>query len=274
MNYLRFLMGLVLSAAAWAALGGGAVAEHPEFLRDYRFLPSESTLIQSGGIAGTEEKFQVLGTFSVVSGFHHDDPWLGQSARFINVDAWAVHPIKDLALSLDQVLNLSGLKGRQLPVAAPFDVFQFQGHTADGSAVNLFASVISPWFFLRGETTPPAGSADYFTYKIDALARQMPHADFDGDGAIDGGDLDGWQGGFGKTMPSAPDPVPFGDANADLAVDGADFLVWQRLLGEQLPPPPPDYRAAAAATTAAPEPDSVALLVAAAAGLLGVARRR
>ncbi len=52
-------------------------------------------------------------------------------------------------------------------------------------------------------------------------------ADFNGDGLVDGGDLNDWKGGFGTPAGAQPGD---GDANGDGDVDGGDFLAWQRQL--------------------------------------------
>jgi hypothetical protein len=80
-------------------------------------------------------------------------------------------------------------------------------------------------------------------------------ADFDGDGAVDGGDLVAWQSAFGATADA--------DADDDGDSDGADFLAWQRAVG-----------GAGAATGAAgvPEPSAAALALFAA-SLLATGRR-
>ena len=52
-------------------------------------------------------------------------------------------------------------------------------------------------------------------------------ANFNGDGQVNGADLEIWQAGFGLTNQSNHSA---GDANGDGVVDGADFLVWQHSL--------------------------------------------
>jgi probable HAF family extracellular repeat protein len=57
------------------------------------------------------------------------------------------------------------------------------------------------------------------------LSHPSSSADFNGDGDVDGEDLDAWSGGFGLAGGAARED---GDADGDKDVDGADFLVWQR----------------------------------------------
>ena len=114
------------------------------------------------------------------------------SAKIVDAEIWGSiisdGPTPAYVIDVDQILNLEGLQGKALPVAAPFDVYQFKGQTSDGSSVNLFASTIGPWMYLRGSTQPPPGSADYFAYQLRALARKGPFADTNSDGVVDASD--------------------------------------------------------------------------------------
>lgn len=102
------------------------------------------------------------------------------------------------------------------------------------------------WTFSRvGASTRPLSDGDWdsWAFTIDAdhpayystiFARNPViatppggHADFDGDGDVDGGDFVAWQRGAGL---AAPTPSQ-GDANGNGAVDGADLAVWRRQFG-------------------------------------------
>ena len=248
----------------------------------YRFLPRFSVLNQSGGIGGFDVDFRVMGKFDFTVELGPTDVWPPQNvAKFSDVNAWASHPILAYVLPLDQTLNLSGMTGWQLPVAAPFDVYQFDGKTQDGSAVKLYAAEIGPWLHLRGTTTPPPGSADFFEYELKAIARRTPFADFTQDDAINYADLTKWSSRFGLKA-SALDPLAQGDANEDGIADGADFLEWQRQAGDAVPDLAAlDAMVEAAIASAAqngtatlaavPEPGSHGLLVV---GISGIVLRR
>jgi len=81
--------------------------------------------------------------------------------------------------------------------------------------------------------------------------------DFNGDGIVDGTDLDVWSGGFGTTSGAE---FSNGDADGDGDVDGADFLRWQQNLGMGV--------SSIVADSAVPEPTSVTLIATMIVGLL------
>jgi hypothetical protein len=272
----RFVPALfVVVNVAYAA--SSALATHPDIQRSYRFLPRFSTLHETHpNLEAPDRDYQVYGTFDLVIGHDRDDPSIHDAAWFTHVRAWFQNPLS-LAppRPLDPVLNLSGLKGRQLPVASIFDVYKFEGTTASGSDVDLFASLIGPWIYLRGGTTPPPDHPD-FIYSIQAVARTRPFADFNDDGAVDSHDLEVWAAHLGAA-PSVADAVHLGDADGNHFVTGGDFLAWQQNAGET-PPSIESFEASiaaamAAAASAVPEPGSLAL-GAAGVGVLVVARRR
>jgi len=264
----------LLSLCGWIAIASLAAASRAQTVSvdHYRFLPRLSVLNQSGGFGGFDVDFRVMGKFDFELQLGPTDVWpTDYVAKFTNVDAWASHPILAYVLPLDQTLNLSGLTGKQLPVAAPFDVYQFDGTTQDGSSVKLIAAEIGPWLHLRGETTPPPGSADVFSYELKAVARRRPFADFTQDDAVDNADLAKWSSRFGLNA-SPLDGLAQGDANEDGIANGADFLEWQRQAGEVAPTLASlDAMVSAAlatvdatvtaSLTAVPEPGSVGLLV-------------
>jgi hypothetical protein len=264
MNARAIVVGSVLSLV-WGLSISSALAEQSTAVRSYRFLPRHSTLTLSRPwLEAPDVPLRVFGTFDLAFSPAVGESW-GQLAQFENVRAWAFNPLSGAPpLNLDGVLNLSGLKGRQLPVLAPFDVFQFEGQTADGSAVNLFADVIGSWLNLDGGTTPPHDEKNHPIYELRSQARELPYADFNDDGVVSGDDLAQWTSGFGATVGDGSDAAVLGDADGDLVVDGNDFLAWQRQLGTL----------GQSAASAVPEPSSVLLLIASGALLMAQMRRR
>jgi hypothetical protein len=256
---LAILTFLLLVPAATGLVAQPARAQDPPALLDhYRLLPRLSTLHRSGGIAGIDERYRLIGKYDL----RHGTGWTAE-ASFENAEVWGSiisdlpHPA--VVLDVDEILNLEGLKGEALPVAAPFDVYQFTGQTADGSSVELFASVIGPWMYLRGGTHPPPDSADYFTYQLRAVARSRPFADFNDDGVVDAADYTVLRdsGGLGGV----------GAASSDDVTAGAGFAEWKQQFGESVP----DFAAmeammagmaaGLAAATATPEPAAMWLAI-------------
>jgi hypothetical protein len=256
---------LVLSSAAILVLAASsAQATHPDIERHYRFLPRHSVLHQTHPVLDIPDAdYRIYGTFDLAIGHMHDDPWIHNGAKFTNVRAWFNHPLS-LAppRPLDPIFNLSGLTGRQLPVASIFDVFKFEGTTASGSSVDLFASLIGPWIYLRGGTTPPADHPD-FIYTIQAVARTRPFTDFNDDGVVDNNDVPVWATYLGAS-PSVGDATHLGDADGNHFITAGDFLAWQQNVGET-PPSVESFEASigaslAAAASAVPEPASLGLM--------------
>jgi hypothetical protein len=241
-----------------------SVAQDPsEILDHYRLVPRLSMLHQTGGIAGIDLRYRLLGEYD----FRHGTSWTAKAA-FENAEIWG-SIISDLptpayVIDVDEILNLEGLNGEALPVGAPFDVYQFRGLTSDGSSVELLAAVIGPWMYLRGATQPPPGSADYFTYHLRALARSGPFADFNGDGVVDAADYIVLR----RT----------GGAGGDEVTAGAGFAEWRQLFGETVP----DVTAmdammsaaVASLVTAAAVPEPACLSLAICGGFLIVCLRR
>ena len=233
----------------------------PVGVESYRFLPRSSIINQSGGFAGVDIDYRVRGTFDFRVMPSPLAVWPPvHTAKFENVEVDGIHPPHE-PLDVDAALNLSGISGgeRLMNPRTP-GLFFFRGFTSDKSAVELQAHLVGPWLYMRGRTTPPAGSADFFDYSIKAVARRLPSGDINADGSVDGGDLIAWR--------------------ASESTSGDDFLNWQRQVGETAPSLESfdaelDAALAAASlnTAAVPEPSSI-VAIASAAGLFIVSRRR
>jgi hypothetical protein len=239
-----------------------ARAQTPEIVEHFRLIPRLSVLHETGGFAGVNNRYRLTGKFDLA----HARGWDGD-AKFQNAEVWgsiiSPFPTPAVVTDVDELLNLEGLDGEKLPVAGPFDAYRFTGTIADGSSIDIFATQIGPWLGLRGFTTPPPGGADFFEYKLRAVARRRPVADFNDDGVVDGADLATWAAGDGPLLDGGP-------------AQGADFLSWQQQLGERAPFDALDAALSAAiastksSLTAVPEP--AALTLAMVAALLGIVR--
>lgn len=243
---------------AFASIGMAQVLPHS--LVHYRIVPRLSTLHQTGGFAGVDWRYRVMGEYDLQRGATS-----ATQVSFENAEVWGSIISKDptpaVVLDVDQVLNLEGLSGKVLPTMGPFPVYEFRGTTADESKVHLLGAVIGPWMYLRGETSPPAGGADYFTYHLRAAARSRPFADLNDDGAV-----------------NAADYVllrKFGNATGSDDVTVAD---WFQQFGERAP----DLdvldgmlnSAIGSLGPAANVPEPAALGMAIVAGVLAICRRR
>ena len=211
-----FGIGLVMLTVLAAV---PAVAQPPDILRSYQFVPSRSTLVVQGGLAGFSLRLPVEGTFDFVTGYQYDFPYLNPYASFTNVDATAKNPDGSIpiAFDIDGSLNLSGLEGVPLPVGAPLDVYRFQGSDGQGAPVELFVVELGRWLYLEGGNSP--GCCDFFQFEIQALARQTPFPDFNGDATVNNADLVEWESHYGEAGGMA----------------GDDFLAWQRDFGTVAP---------------------------------------
>jgi hypothetical protein len=275
---LAFVGGLLQLAASAAAqdLSPDSVTRH------YRFLPRVSRLIEMDPVFDPPIPWIVLGEFDFSSWPHHPAA-LVPAPHFSNVDAWASHPMLAISVGLDEVVNLTGLHGRQLnpfwPHPPRVEIFQFKGEDGNGYPADVFVARAGRWLYMRGENHPDAAPTTHGPFRskwaLKAIARQTPFPDFDRSEVVDGDDLLKWAQGFGDEL----NPVlarDRGDADQDGDIDGADFLTWQRDLGDA----PPAFEffdaeieaALASAAAAVPEPTAGALIVLGTAGL--AARRK
>jgi hypothetical protein len=123
------------------------------------------------------------------------------------------------------------------------------------SASN-FISTDSFGSFLAAFNAPYADAN--FIASFDLPATPIP-GDYNGDGAVNGGDLTVWRGQFGQTGALSA------DGNGDSHVDGADFVIWQRQLGQPV---------ALGALSAVPEPGALAVMAIGVSALVMRRRRR
>lgn len=236
MKRIVLLNRFAIAAVVAAIVVNQAVADPPDFLRNYRFIPSHSTVHVSGGFPGYNMDLSIAGKFGLVTGYDYEIsptahvPILVPHAEFVDVNAILYNPLS-LAPTpvpgwdLDDTLNLSGLKGTfQDP-----RVLHFRGVDGQGVPIQLQAVLRGPLLHLTGANHPNCpGCADFIGYKVDAFAHLAPYADFNLDGTIDGGDMHLWHDNIGIATGASFDQ---GDADGDGDVDGNDFLAWQLQLG-------------------------------------------
>ncbi len=248
-----FALRLAPALSMLACLGVGvATAQQPDVLESYRIIPSQSTVIESGGFAGSDMEYDLSGTFDLVTGYLPDircERCMVPYAEFRNVDAWMI-PDSPLTyvLNLDDVLNLSGLEGTW---DESDDSLDFSGLESQGQPIELHIERYGQSLRLTGANNP--GCCDMFQYTVDLYARQVPFADFDANGIVDPDDYAMWRAQYGQTVA----PAEGADANADGVVDAADYTIWRTAYSEALA-----AGGTMALATVVPEPQSLVLILA------------
>jgi hypothetical protein len=236
----RFFGRIVFATAAVVAmvLASSALADPPDILRDYRFVPAHSNVHVSGGSPGYNMDLSIAGRFGLVTGYDYEvsptahTPTLVPHAEFVDVKAILFNPLSAAPTpvpgwDLDKTLNLTGLKGT---FSDPSDL-HFSGSDGQGIPIQLEAVLRGPLLHLTGMNfLPPTcfTCTQYVGYKVDALAVTRPYADFNLDGVVDAADYAIWRENGGTAADASFDQ---GDANGDGVIDAADYVVWRRTLG-------------------------------------------
>jgi len=272
---------VLLGWFAVAVIAGGiivdqAVADPPDILRDFRFVPSHTVVHVSGGVPGYDMNLSIAGKFGLVTGYDYEVsptahiPTLVPHAEFVDVHAILFNPLSAAPTpvpgwDLDKTLNLSGLKGTFNDPS----LLHFTGVDGQGISIKLDAMSRGPLLHITGMNyLPPtcASCTQYVGYKIDALAVMQPYADFNLDGIVDSSDLSIWRANMGLTADAL---FAQGDANGDGVVDSADYVQWRRSVGPAVSLS--DFANTGLQSGGVPEPAAIALALA---GTLFVALRR
>jgi len=132
----------------------------------YVFVPNQSTVVQTGGIAGVHWVYSIEGKFQLSV-----DPNAPNSgiASFIYVDANATDdsPYRR-TLDPNEVFNMTELVGTVIGDT----IIVFMGKADDGSDVLIIAFLNDDLVYLVGQTFPPASSADFFIFSLNAVAQR------------------------------------------------------------------------------------------------------
>jgi len=175
-----------------------SAADPPDVLRNYRFIPSHSTVHVTGGFAGYNLDLEIAGQLGLVTGYDYGVdptahiPTLKPHAEFVNVNGYLFNPLSLAPMpvpgwDLDKTLNLSGLNGTFR--AGDPNHLLFQGDDGQGQPIKLSATVYNKLLHIVGENTP--GCCDFYHYEIDAFAHLMPYPDFNLDGSVNAADYVG-----------------------------------------------------------------------------------
>jgi len=260
-SLFRFATIVVVSAVVHQA-----VADPPVVLRDYRFIPSETTVHVTGGTPAYNLNLTIAGEFGLVTGYDEepspaaDAPTLMPYAQFVNVHGILYNPFSATPLptpgwDLDKTLNMSGWNGT-FSADDPDQLF-FLGADGAGVAMRVEATIDGGWLQITGGSSDPP-SSNSVLYQINAVAHLLPFPDFNFDGAITASDISAMQQALADPQDfetehnlSAADFAAMGDLNGDGQVNNADL---QMLLD--------DLKTNGEMTDPVPEPASFVLLAA------------
>ena len=231
-------------AILWAGIFSHAVADPPDLLREYRFIPAKSIVHESSAATATGVNLTVAGTFGLVTGYDNGpsaSPVLEPFAAFVNVHgilypAPSVPPVAvpTWALDLDKTLNLSGLHGT-FTVGDPNDI-SFLGADGQGVALRLQATISDGFLHLTGGSSDPPSSKATL-YQVDALAHLAPFPDFNQDGSVTAADIPPMMAALAQlnSSPTAADfastdLLSMGDVNGDGVFNNADVQALLTML--------------------------------------------
>jgi hypothetical protein len=153
----------LVSIPAQAQYGGGSGTTASAETNTYVFLPGQSTVVQTGGIAGVHWTYSVEGLFQLTV-----DPDAGTaSLAHVNANATDDSPLRR-TLDPNEVFNMTSLLGAVLDDT----MISFTGKAADGSDVLITVTIEDDLAYLVGQTIPPPNTADFFLFSLDAVAQR------------------------------------------------------------------------------------------------------
>jgi hypothetical protein len=141
-------------------------AKHPESktVSTYEFITELSDVTQTGGFAGVHETYPIEGNFQLSVNYD------ANTASFERVDANLTEPTGFLpAQNLGELFNMTNLKG----VINNNTAIDFTGKTSEGeSDISITLVLADDTVTLKGQTTPPPNSADFFIFNLNAVAKK------------------------------------------------------------------------------------------------------
>ena len=129
----------------------------------YVFLPGQSTVVQTGGIAGVHKTYPIQGQFQLKVDVN------ATVALFGYVDAFLLSPVSSSPpQNLSELFNMAMLTGAVIDDTT----ISFTGKAVDGSDVLITVTIEDNLAYLVGQTTPPPNSADFFLFSLNAVAQR------------------------------------------------------------------------------------------------------
>jgi hypothetical protein len=150
---------LTIVSTAQAKYGGSSMAASA-VTSTYVFVPDQSKLVQTAGIAGVHWTYSVKGEFDLTIDLD------GGTAFLADVVASATR-FRD-TLDPNKVFNMASLVGTVVDDAT----IKFTGKASDGSDVRITVTLQDNLAHLIGQTTPPPNSTDFFIFNLDAVAQR------------------------------------------------------------------------------------------------------
>jgi hypothetical protein len=130
----------------------------------YEFITDQSSVTQTGGFAGVHQTHPIKGNFQLSVNYD------ANTASFERVDANLAEPKGFLpAQSLGELFNMTSLRG----TVSNGTTIVFTGKTTEPeSDVSITLTLSGNTVALKGATAPPPGSADFFIFNLDAVAKK------------------------------------------------------------------------------------------------------
>jgi hypothetical protein len=154
---------LALVSAVTAEGDGVSNPAAPAWTGTYVLLPDQSTLVQTGGIAGVHWTYSLAGQFQLVI------DWDAKTASFAHVNANATDRTSpQRTLDPNEVFNLTLLVG----TTVDGQTISFTGKAPDTSDIRLTATLQDGLVRLVGQTTPPPRGRDFFSFSLEAVAQR------------------------------------------------------------------------------------------------------
>jgi hypothetical protein len=235
---------VILSSAAVCIFAPHSAADPPDILRNYRFIPSHTTVHVSGGIAGYNLDLEIAGQLGLVTGYDYSVdptahvPTLVPHAEFVNVNGYLFNPLSLAPLpvpgwDLDKTFNLSGLDG-SFRAGDPNHLL-FKGNDGQDQPIKLSATIYNRLLHIVGENTP--GCCDFYHYEVDAFAHLVPYPDFNLDGSVNAADYVGLRKSGGSQDDYSDWVSEFG-SDLEAEISAAMLAERESLLSEGSVPEP------------------------------------